>query len=39
MCRCPAEPTLREAFAEDIVQAIMKADHVDPNGSARSSEA
>ena len=30
MCCCPAEPTLREAFAEDIVQAMMKADHVDP---------
>src|SRR5258707_104178 len=30
MCRCAAEPTLREALSEDIVQAMMRADHVDP---------
>jgi hypothetical protein len=25
-----AEPTLEEALSEDIIRAVMKADHVDP---------
>jgi hypothetical protein len=25
-----AEPNLEEALSEDLVQAMMKADHVDP---------
>ena len=30
MHRYRAEPTLEEALADDLVQAMMKADHVDP---------
>ncbi len=29
---CPAEPTLTDALADGIVQAMMKADGVDPAG-------
>jgi hypothetical protein len=30
MYRPRAEPTLEEALSDDLVQAMMKADHVDP---------
>ena len=30
MYRYRAEPTLEEALSDDVVQAMMKADHVDP---------
>ncbi len=29
---CPAEPTLTDALSDGIVQAMMKADGVDPAG-------
>lgn len=30
MSRQRVEPTLEEALSDDVVQAMMKADHVDP---------